>query len=269
MVEQIGGCQLHLGDALAVMPTLAEGSIDAVITDPPYSSGGMYRADRTNDTTDDKYTNKENRGNRPNFTGDNMDQRAWESWCGRWLTEAWRVTKYNGYLCCFTDWRQLPTLTDIVQHSRWVWRGILAWDKTEAAKGPHTGYFAYQCEFVVWATKGPCLKRPNLEEGGEGRMPGCYRRAVAQSDKHHQTGKPTDVMRWLTMCVPPGGVCLDPFMGLGTTLKAAVQMGRRGIGVELSPEYFQIARRRVEDVNGTDSLYAAAPAAADLFAAGN
>jgi len=233
------------GDCLDVLPTLASGSVDAVITDPPYSSGGMFRADRVNQTTDEKYTVHQHQGKRPNFSGDNMDQRAWANWCRNWLKACRLASKDGGHLCVFTDWRQLPTLTDVVQHAGWVWRGVLVWDKTEGAKGPHTGYFGYQAEFIVWATNGGVPRRPSLENGGEGRMPGVYRRAVSAADKFHQTGKPTDVMRWLALCCPPGGVILDPFAGSGTTGVACVQTGRRFIGVETDPPYVEIARRRI------------------------
>lgn len=244
------------GDCLGVLRTLESGSVDAVITDPPYSSGGMFRADRVNRTTDEKYTVAAHQGKRPNFSGDNMDQRSWANWCKEWLAESRRVAREGGYLCCFTDWRQLPTLTDVLQHAGWIWRGILAWDKTDAAKGPHTGYFAYQCEFIVWATNGPCQHRPAIHEGGQGRMPGCYRECVRQSDKHHQTGKPTKVMRWLTMCVPTGGVALDPFMGSGTTGVACVQTGRRFIGIEIDKGYYDIAAKRIAEAQNAHPLFA-------------
>lgn len=245
------------GDALDVLPTLEAGSVDAVVTDPPYSSGGMFRADRVNQTTDEKYTFHEHRGKRTNFSGDNMDQRAWAEWCRGWMKSCRLALKDGGYLLVFTDWRQMPTLTDVIQHAGFVWRGVLVWDKTEAAKGPHTGYFGYQAEFIVWATNGGVPRRPNLESGGEGRMPGVYRRAVSAGDKHHQTGKPTDVMRWLTMCCPRDGTVLDPFMGSGTTGVACVQRGRRFIGIEIDEPYYRIAERRIRETEaeGAAPLY--------------
>lgn len=247
-----------LGDALIELPKLETASVDAVVTDPPYSSGGMFRADRTNFTTDQKYTVSEYQGKRQNFSGDNMDQRAWLGWSMEWLREARRVTKDGGYLCVFTDWRQLPTLTDAIQWTGWIWRGVLAWDKTEAAKGPHTGYFSYQCEFIAWATNGQVQAKPSLAEGGEGRMPGCYRRAVSQSDKFHQTGKPTDVMRWLVRCAPPHGTVLDPFAGSGTTGVACYHEGREFIGIELDPHWHAVADKRVREIEGP--LFAGEPA---------
>ncbi len=62
----------------------------------------------------------------------------------------------------------------------------------------------------------------------------------------HPTVKPTDLMRYLCRLVTPaGGVVLDPFMGSGSTLKAAELEGFSGIGIELSPEYIAIAKRRI------------------------
>jgi len=62
----------------------------------------------------------------------------------------------------------------------------------------------------------------------------------------HPTVKPTDLMRYLCRLVtPPGGVVLDPFMGSGSTLKAAELEGFSAIGIELSAEYIAIARRRI------------------------
>jgi len=66
------------------------------------------------------------------------------------------------------------------------------------------------------------------------------------ADNTHPTVKPTDLMRYLCRLVtPPGGTVLDPFMGSGSTLKAAELEGFSAIGIELSAEYIEIARRRI------------------------
>jgi len=63
---------------------------------------------------------------------------------------------------------------------------------------------------------------------------------------HHPTVKPTELMRYLCRLVtPPGGVVLDPFMGSGSTGKAAVLEGFDFIGIELEPEYLKIAQARI------------------------
>jgi DNA modification methylase len=72
-------------------------------------------------------------------------------------------------------------------------------------------------------------------------------REQAKRANHHPTVKPTNLMRYLCRLVtPPGGVVLDPFMGSGSTGKAAMIEGFQFIGCEMSPEYFEIAKARIE-----------------------
>ncbi len=74
----------------------------------------------------------------------------------------------------------------------------------------------------------------------------AYQRGKTERQNHHPTVKPTNLMRYLCRLVtPPGGVVLDPFMGSGSTLKAAELEGFSAIGIELDPDYVQIARRRI------------------------
>jgi len=234
---------LYGGDALAVLPSLPSASVDAVITDPPYSSGGMVRGDRMGSASS-KYTMLSRRGiERPEFTGDNRDQRSYAYWCALWLGECLRITKPGGVVCMFADWRQLPTTTDAIQAGGWVWRGIAVWDKTPRCR-PHIGRFTAQAEFIAWGSNGP------MEMGGPATdpaaHPGVLIHMAAHDDKHHTTGKPTAVMRWLVRICPKGGTVLDPFAGSGTTGVAAMIEGRNFIGAEIAPHYQRVARERIE-----------------------
>jgi len=237
------GVTLYLGDCLRILDTLPNAAADALITDPPYSSGGMFRSDRTAQPAA-KYVQHGTRVVRPSFSGDNRDGRSWSTWCSIWLSECRRIVKPAGYALMFCDWRQLPLATDAFQWGGFLWRGIVPWDKTEAARAPHTGYFRHQCEYVVWGTNGPAAQAP-----GRGPWAGAIRAGIRQSDKFHMTGKPTPVMKHLLQCVPEGGTVLDPFAGSGTTLVAAVQTGRCAIGIEAEEAYCEIAARRIESGN--------------------
>jgi DNA modification methylase len=91
-----------------------------------------------------------------------------------------------------------------------------------------------------------------------------YQGKAVASDREagnvHPTVKPTDLMRWCVRLVAPvGAVVFDPFMGSGSTGKAAMLEGRRFVGAELDPEYFDIACRRIE------AAYKAARAQPVLF----
>ena len=67
-----------------------------------------------------------------------------------------------------------------------------------------------------------------------------------EGEKYHPTQKPLALMRWCLKWIK-GQTILDPFMGSGTTGVAAVQMGRKFIGIEREPKYFDIACRRIEE----------------------
>jgi site-specific DNA-methyltransferase (adenine-specific) len=240
---------LQHGDALAVLRSMPDASVDAVITDPPYSSGGFTRGDRSMPPAM-KYTMNGTKIERPAFSGDNRDQRSFAYWCALWLGECLRVAKPGAPLCVFTDWRQLPTMTDAVQAGGWVWRGIVVWDKTEACR-PAMGRFAAQCEYVVWGTAGP-----SRDDEEVGCLWGVIREPVRMADKHHVTGKPRVVMQQLVRICPPSGIVLDPFAGSGTTGVAALLEGRRFVGNEISAEYVGIARQRLEAAEANVDLEA-------------
>jgi site-specific DNA-methyltransferase (adenine-specific) len=106
-----GQATLYHGDCLDILPALAN-PIDALITDPPYSSGGMVRGDRTNQSTAAKYVQSGtalDAEHNAEFLGDNRDARSWGYWMTLWLTAAQPRLKPGAYVMCFTDWRQLPT----------------------------------------------------------------------------------------------------------------------------------------------------------------
>lgn len=196
--------ELIQGEALPALHAMADESVDAVITDPPYSSGGFSRDDKGKDP-DAKYTQSSSQGRYPTFSGDSRDQRSYMTWCALWIAECTRVLKPGGYFMAFTDWRQLPVMTDAVQAGGIFWRGIIAWDKGRGARAPHKGYFRHQCEYIVWGTKGAAIQ---LEH--DGPFDGCIQSTVKRDDKHHMTGKPTALMRELVRPVLPGGGSARP-----------------------------------------------------------
>lgn len=235
---------LYGGDALATLARLKTASVDTVVCDPPYSSGGMVRGDRAGANVKAKYSG--GYGKQPDhaeFTGDSRDQRAYAYWTALWLGEALRVTKPGGLCLMFTDWRQLPATTDAIQAGGWVWRGIVPWAKPSSR--PMPGGFSASCEYVVWGSAGPIQR--DYENGIY--APGFFR-ANSPRDREHLTQKPLEVMRELVKVCPDDGVVLDPFMGSGTTGVAAMTEGRRFIGVEMVGHFREVAERRIREAQG-------------------
>lgn len=74
-------------------------------------------------------------------------------------------------------------------------------------------------------------------------------------ERYHPTQKPLEVMKWVIELCPKSETILDPFMGSGTTGVAAVQMGRKFIGIEREPKYFEIACKRIEDAQRTFDMF--------------
>jgi len=88
--------QIHERDALPFLMDLEAGTFDAVITDPPYSSGSLHAGGRRQSTAAKYFGNKAE--NHQDFTGDQKDARSYLTWSILWMTEARRVTKPGGVI---------------------------------------------------------------------------------------------------------------------------------------------------------------------------
>ena len=106
-------------------------------------------------------------------------------------------------------------------------RGFLVWDK----KQPENFSLA-MCEQAWWS------RDTNAK---------VFSKSVLGYDKQHPTQKPVALMEWCLGFLPDAKTILDPFMGSGTTLVACQRMGRHGTGIELDPDYFDIACKRVDE----------------------
>ena len=84
---------------------------------------------------------------------------------------------------------------------------------------------------------------------------GMLRGAESKTPRQHPTQKPIALMEWCLGFLPDAQTILDPFMGSGTTLVACQKLGRQGTGIELDPDYFEIACKRVEEATRQPDLF--------------
>ena len=253
---------IYHGDAFDLLHELD--GIGAVITDPPYSSGGAFRSDRSQQTSV-KYVNSTTVAYRPEFAGDNRDQRSFLAWCALWMNAARNASLPGAPLAAFIDWRQLPVMTDALQAGGYIWKGVAVWSKKYGRANP--AGFSSACEFVVWGTNGPAGDAEHdYPPGVFEASPGCVRdcecvaclvergelpdllgitEAPPTKNREHIAQKPDEVMNWAVRLAPPQSTVLDPFMGSGTTLRAAVNLGRKAIGIEVDERYCEIAAHRL------------------------
>lgn len=230
---------LYNEDALSCLRSLNGDSVDAVLTDPPYSSGGVTLSARQTDPAQ-KYQQSGTKKTYPPMLGDGKDQRSFLAWASLWMSECWRIAKDGAPLLVFTDWRQLPLMSDAMQAAGWYWQGIVCWNKRYTR--PQLGKFRNQCEYVLFASKG------RFAPASRACLPGIYDYPIHPQQKVHLTSKPVALVKDLLAVTPENAIVLDPFLGGGTTAVASLETGRKCVGVELSKEYAQLSVERVKRV---------------------
>ena len=224
MKVQIGDATLYLGDCMEVLPTLDK--VDAVITDPPYGI--------SLDTDNSRFSGG---------TAGNMARR------GNGIGSA------DGRPIAGDDKPFDPSF--LLNYGKdqiiWGWnnypdrlpRGAcLVWLKR---LDPAFGSFLSDAE-TAWMSKGHGVYcRRDLTNN-----------AIAK-DRAHPTQKPVGLMIWCIEFLPNPQTILDPFMGSGTTGVAAIQLGRKFIGIEREPKYFDIACKRIEQAVAQGQLFTPEP----------
>ena len=245
----IGDATLYLGDCLGLASRLPP--IEALITDPPYSSGGMVRGDRMQ-ATSAKYINTDSKATyREEFSGDNRDQRAFLAWATMVFSALHQNAVPGASVMAFTDWRQLPTMTDAVQCGGWVWRNLVTWWKPGIRM--QRGRFSSSAEYVVYGSHGP------VSDGEKSPQNVLSFAPVGGDEKQHIAEKPVALLETLIGVTPPGACVTDPFMGSGTTGVACVKAGRPFVGVEMDRRMFDIACKRIEQAYNQRPLFEPEP----------
>lgn len=122
-------------------------------------------------------------------------------------------------------------------------------------------------KWLVW-DKGQRINQSDGElaytsESGALRIFTQNRVALLLEGAKHPTQKPVEVMIWSIQQIPSANTILDPFMGSGTTGVACVKLGRRFIGIEIDPGYFDIACKRIEDAYKQPDMFVERPAPAE------
>lgn len=230
---KIGDHTLYLGDCLDVLATIEE--VAAVVTDPPYCSGTRTSASMPARGAMSRGV----RWKKAPLPNDQMTVTGF-TWLMRQIAlEAARILPDGGSLLSFIDWRQYPTLYGIVESANLRVQTLVVWDKIDMGLG---NGFRNQHELLIHAAKGT----PTIYDKGVGNV--LRRKRLPKSDLH-PTQKPVDlIIPLLKVVTAPGQVVIDPFMGAGSTGVACVATGRKFIGIEAEPSYFETACERLAEV---------------------
>lgn len=233
-----GRATIHHGDCLDVMRGMDAGSVDAVVTDPPYEIGGQVvrRGGRSVETLP-----------------------TWDRVDFSWTAEALRVLRPGGAVVAFTDTKRPGELWSAMESCGLRPRNLSHWVKANPPPALRRG-FQSAVEVAVWAVK----PGSDYEWNGGGATPNVYWSPIEPgAEDRHPTQKPVSAMRWiLSLVTKSGATVLDPFLGSGTTGVAALAEGCRFVGIERepsepgAPDYVSIARARIAHAAAQGSLFA-------------
>jgi site-specific DNA-methyltransferase (adenine-specific) len=248
-VELAEGVELWLGDCREILPRLRPA--DLVVTDPPYEvtptsshhykpNGGMIKGGWMSETY-------------PVGHGRMFECPPIASWA-RILFEA---CADNADCYVMINDRNLPEAARALDAAGWKHHNLLVWKKPTGI--PNRWYFK-NAEFTLYLFKG---KAQTIAVPASCAVFECENK-IAPGEREHNSQKPVKLMaHYIANSARPGATVLDPFMGSGSTGVAAVQLGRRFIGIEKDPAHFEIARARIRDALDRPDLFIAprAPAA--------
>jgi len=223
----IGDATLYLGDCRDILPTL--GKVDAVVTDPPYGIG--YKGSKTKHGT-----------NGFAYVSFDDTSEAIKAICVPAIREAMALAR-SGVM---TPGRTNAHLYDTPR----VMSAIFY------PSGANLGPWGFVCSQPLFYY-GKC---PYLAMGMGSRPDGFSTTEVTDRAIAHPCPKPLGVIKWMVDRVSfLGELVLDPFMGSGTTGVACAKMGRKFIGIEIEPKYFDIACRRIEAAYAEPDMFVSAP----------
>ena len=210
--------KIHHGDCLELMKDIPDGSIDLIVTDPPYLMN--YRSNYRKVKYD--YINGDKDG---------------KDLIAKSIKEAYRVLKDNSAIYMFCSWHYVDFFKSEFE-KYFKLKNIIVWNKNNTSMGDLQGSYAPKHEFILFGHKGR-----RLLEGF--RYPDVLE-AKRTGSKLHPTQKPVDLLEiFIKTSSKENDVVLDMFAGSGTTGVACKNLNRNFIGIELDEEYFKIAKERI------------------------
>lgn len=241
--------QLFNEDAISGLDRIPDGSIDLILTDPPYGLGKDYGND-----------------------SDKQASAEYLAWTERWIDAVLPKLKPTGSLYIFLTWRYSPEIF-VMLKQRMTMLNEIIWDRRVPSMGGSVRNFTSVHDTIGFFAKGKghyfdldAVRIPYdavtkkarsrsifvgakwLELGYNPKDVWSVSRLHKEDPERadHPTQKPLEIIeRMVRASCPPGGIVLDPFMGSGTTAIAARRCGRHFVGFELNPDYCQIIQDRL------------------------
>lgn len=219
--------QIFNDDCLKIMKDIPDGSIDLVVTDPPYKTITGGDCDGKNSERPKGMLS----GNRKLFKNQNMK-------ISDWIPEVFRVLKNGSHCYIFTNSLNLKEMLDESDKAGFKLHNLLIWEKNNCTPSQ---YYMKNCEYILFLRKGKAKWINNI---GESKTVHKFNNIIG--NKNHPTEKPVDLLKfYINNSSSLEDIVLDPFMGAGSTGVACIETNRKFIGIEIDDSYFEIAKNRL------------------------
>ena len=234
---------LYNEDCIRSMKRLANGSIDLILTDPPYNLGNFMKGRDTN-----------LKKMRDNFFGDagwdDLSFEDWEKSMDNFFEESVRVLKKGGAMIVFMAIIKVESIIKIAERHGLYYKTTGIWHKLNPMPRNMNLHFVNSTEAWIYFT----YKKRTGTFNNDGKVLHDFiETGVAANGERkfgkHPTQKPVQLMEFFVKVLTnEGETVLDHFMGSGSVGVAAKKNNRNFIGVEINENYFQIATRRIQEV---------------------
>ncbi len=227
------------GNAAQVMKQIPDGSIDVVVTSPPYNLKNSTGNGMKNGNGG-KWSSAALIHGYSNYN-DNMPHNEYVEWQRNCLAEMLRIIPENGAIFYNHKWRVqaglLQDRSDIV--SGFPVRQIIIWRRNGGINF-NPGYFLPTYEVIY------VIAKPQFRLAEKANAHGDIWEFGQESKNKHPAPFPVELIERVISSTTANSV-LDPFMGSGTTALAAKNLGRRFVGIDISPEYCEMAEQRLKN----------------------
>ena len=230
--------QIINADCLEVMKELPDKCIDMVLTDPPYGLKWKQSIEL--------HGRKAIYGHRVETEKwDNVDRKFYEVL----FTELDRIVKDNGSIIMFSNTEYITWLYEVGQENNFGYKATICWHKTNPIPQIRKKNYLSSIEFVSWLARyneKKCDFTFNFKKQNEMHNFIEFPLCGGNERTSHPTQKPLEMIKqFVDIHSNEKDIILDPFLGSGTTAVACKQLNRNYIGIEISKEYCEIARRRL------------------------
>ena len=215
--------KIYNEDCLEGMKRISDGSVDLIVTDPP------YLINYSRHVKGHRFENKILNDNNPELIS-------------KYIKECYRILKNNSAMYMFTSHKTVDFFKQELENTGFNVKNMIIWDKQRQGMGDTSTVFGFQYELIFFVSKGqPKIRGKRLSDIWS------FPKVVGRNQVH-QNQKPIELIeRCITKHSNEGDVVFDGFTGSGTTAIACINTNRNYIGFELDEGYYNIANNRIAE----------------------